>query len=104
MSVNNVWMEVTDPFESCPDLYKVTQEHLDEAWRKMEYIYDISEMKDVYVGWKNITDVYDKINFIINLEKESGISIQDYVAEWLTNNDFSFFLVHFRDKKINDLL
>jgi hypothetical protein len=101
---NHVWRIVTNPFESCPDLYKVTEEHMDNAWKKLEYRDEFQNLRNVYVGWDNLGDIYEKIGFIINLEKESGVNIPDNVAEWFVQNGFSIFQPYFRDKKLNDLL
>ena len=96
--------DITDPFESYPDLLKVNQEDIDLAWKMMEF-QDQYEKIGPYEAWiSDIMDTLDKIQFIMNLEKVSKISIHDDVSEWIVDNDLSFFKMKIRDDKLNRLI
>lgn len=97
------WKEVSDPFEDCPDLLCLTEADLMAAWKLMDWIEDYKPLENPYVGWSEIDD-YDKVEFIMNLEKIKSISIPDYVADFFLRNGLGLFKERFRELKIDELL
>lgn len=98
-----MWKEVTNPFEDCPSLLTLTELDLMSAWKLIGWIDDYKPLENPYVGWSEIDD-YDKVEFIMNLEKVKSISIPDPVADFFLKNGFGLFRDRFRDLKIDELL
>jgi acyl carrier protein len=93
-------MTLEEMIEICPDLVKITQNHIISALHKIGYNKNI----DFNKSWDdNGLDILDGVELIMQLEKDLNINISDDVADGFFNLEPSILIQWVRNNKIDSL-